>query len=98
MKNFITKVILFINLDGDIKKKIIEEGFGKPVKLLDKHKHKYSTCPSNMPVEYFSKEHLIESKTYLTDKNLKVKVIESFHGLNFEAPCDKYSVEITLVK
>ena len=97
IKKFFEKIRLYFNLDKEIKNEIIFRKFGEPIKLLEKEVDKYCTCPSNAPVEYCSKDNLKETKVFLTDKGIKVKVVELYEGLNFEAPCDKYTYTISKI-
>lgn len=97
VKRLLEKIKLFFNIEKNLKIKIINAGYGTPIKLIRKSYFSYSSCPSNLPSEYCSKDSFIETRVFLTDLGLKVEVKELHEGLNFEAPCDRYKCTINIV-
>lgn len=98
MKNFINKFRLFWYLDSDIRARIDEIGAGNPIEVLKRRKEKSSICPTNAPSEYCSKDCLEIKTKYRTDSGKIVLVTENLIGLNFEAPCDKYTLDVEIVE
>ena len=52
--------------------------------MIDKKIKKTSSCSSDVPSEYFSKDSIFK----------KIVFEEKYIGLNFEFPCNEYNLEI----